>query len=142
MKEITVSNYQGGYRVAGHTFIDAGAAEDVGTSTIVAQYDKITFSLDADVDSTLTVKFQGSISETAPDFTDAQASDNQWDYIEVVDLEDGTAIDGDTGVAITGAQDHRLFQANVDGLVHVNAIITAHTGGAVTVKGVAFNHSK
>jgi hypothetical protein len=50
-----------------------------------------------------------------------------WDFIEVVDLEDGTAIDGDTGVAVATADDYRLFSANIDGMRWINARVTART---------------
>ena len=100
------------------------------------------FSLATDGGGTasFTVQFQGSVSETAPDFSAAQSVTNHWDYIEVVDMEDGTVIDGDTGVAVAVADDYRLFEANVNGLRWVNAIITTYVAGGITVDFVPFTN--
>tara|TARA_R110000868_G_scaffold410411_1_gene698378 strand:- start:88 stop:372 length:285 start_codon:yes stop_codon:yes gene_type:complete len=49
----------------------------------------------------LTCKAQGAIalasaSNTPPDFTAAQTVANNWDYIQMVDLNDGSPVSGDT----------------------------------------------
>jgi len=54
------------------------------------------FATDGGGDAALTVKFQWSIQDASPDFSAAQSATNHWDYIETIDLEDGTPIDGDT----------------------------------------------
>ena len=74
-----------------------------------------------------------------PNFAAAQTADNQWDYIDVVDLQDGTPIDGDTGVALSGTDDHRQFQVNNDAMEWVCAIASSYSAGAVTTKVVAYN---
>lgn len=119
------------------TLLDAKGAtgSDLTGGINVEDYRNAIFSFatDGGGDAALTVKFQGSISDTAPDFTSAQSLANHWDYIEVVDLEDGTVIDGDTGVSVATADDYRLFEANINGLKWINAIVTARTEGEVTV---------
>ena len=125
-----------------HTFFTAKAETGIGNYCFASAYDKIGFTVDANSVSTLTVKFQGSIMEDAPDFTASQTSINQWDYIEVVDMEDGTAYNGDVGCAIAGAVEHLQFQANVDGLIWVNVVISDYTSGDVTARGVLFNLNK
>ncbi len=93
----------------------------------------VTFDTDGGADAALTVKFVGSVSLDAPDFDKAQSTTNQWDYVEVVDLEDGSAIDGDTGVAVAGADDHRQLAVNVDNLNWFGAIISGRTEGEVKI---------
>jgi hypothetical protein len=125
-----------------HTFFTDKATTGIDKPALCSNFDKILLSMDADSSSSFTVKFQGSMSRTMPDFTAAQTQANQWDYIEVVDMQDGSAIDGDTGVTLVATTDHRMFQANVDGLVWVNVRVTAISGGAVTSKCVLLNAKK
>jgi hypothetical protein len=94
----------------------------------------ITLNTDGGGDADMTVKFQGSASDACPDFAAAQTVNNRWDYIQVVDLEDGNATDGDTGFVVSGADDHRMYEVNINHLKWFNAIITAWAEGEVTVK--------
>lgn len=104
------------------------------------------FVTDGGADAALTVKFQGSLGkgidtnmDVAPDFGASQSVTNMWDYIEVIDYEDGSAIDGDTGVAVATADDDRLLEANINGLQYISARVTARTQGEVTVVVRLFN---
>ena len=121
-----------------HTF----TMHDVGNSIFIQDFRNciFTFNTDGGGDAVLTVKFQGSIAEDAPDFSAAQSPTNQWDYIEVIDLEDGSAIDGDVGIAVSTGDDNRQLEANINGLNYVNAIISGWTEGEVTVKARLFNN--
>lgn len=122
-----------------YTLLNAKAATGVGSTGInVTDFKTIALSFATTASSTLTVKFAGSIQDTCPDFTAAQSATNHWDYIDVIDLNTGTSIDGDTGVAVAATTDYRIFEANVNGLRWVTAIVTAYTGGGVTVKSVLF----
>lgn len=119
-----------------YTVLDAAGSTGAGNAINVSDFKHAIFSFatDGGGDAALTVKFQGAISEDAPDFDSAQAVSNVWEYIEVVDLEDGAAIDGDTGVAVATADDYRLLEANINGLEWLTANVTARTEGEVTVK--------
>ena len=115
--------------------------DDVATtasgSAIGAQDFKVcllSFATDGGADAALTVKFQGSIQEAAPDFSAAQTVTNMWDYIEVVDLQNGNTVNGDTGVAVAGADDYRLFEMNINGMKWISATVTARAQGEITVK--------
>lgn len=121
-----------------HTF----TMHDIGNDILVEDYKHCVFTFDTDGggDAALTVKFQGSVALDAPDFSAAQSPSNQWDYIEVVDLQDGSPIDGTTGIAVAAADDNRQVEANINGMRWVNAIISGWTAGEVTVKIRAFNN--
>ena len=85
--------------------------------------------------STATVKFAGSLwkstsSDWPPDFAKAQSATNHYDYIEVVDLEDGAYIDWDTWVAVAGTTDYRLFELNVNALKWFTVVPVAPTDGS------------
>jgi hypothetical protein len=125
-----------------HTSLSAKGANGAGSALNVSEHKNISisFATDGGGDAALTVKFQGSIEETEPTWASAQSVTNMWDYIEVVDLENGSPIDGDTGVAVATADDYRLFEMNVNGLKWVNAIVSGRTQGEVTVKFKPFTN--
>jgi hypothetical protein len=88
-----------------------------------------------------TVKIQGSIQNTAPTFSSAQSATNMWDYVQGVDLNTGLAIDGDTGISVSGAgSDFRLLEVNTNGLEYITVTATAKTAGAILVKGKIFDN--
>ena len=129
-----------------HLCMSAQGATGAGTPVNVSDYQYISVSLatDGGGDGAMTINFQGAISDGAtkgqtPAFGSAQSVTNMWDYVESIDREDGTVIDGDTGVAKAGADDYRLFQINIDGLKYFNAELTAWSAGEVTVKGTFFS---
>jgi len=125
-----------------YTVLDAKWATGVWANILAEDFWNVVFSFATDgwADAALTVKFQWSIQETAPDFSAAQSVTNQWDYIEVIDLEDGSAIDWDTWIAVATADDYRLLEANINALKWVNARVTARTAWEVTVKAKLFNN--
>ena len=122
--------------------LNAVAATGVGAAMYVKDYRHIVLELSTSGiggGESATVKFAAANSETSPTFSAAQSSSNIWDYIQVIDLEDGSAIDGDTGVTITGANDVRRFEIQSNGATWINAEITAVTGTvAVSVAGSAY----
>jgi hypothetical protein len=87
-----------------------------------------------------TLKFAGSISEVAPDFAAGQSPTNSYDFVQVKDLEDGSTLDGDTGLVLSGTDEHRLFEINTNALRFMTARITAISAGAVTVKVRLYNN--
>ena len=99
-----------------YTVLDAKGATWVWNSILVQDFKNISFSFATDwwADAALTVKFQWSIQNTAPDFSSAQSVTNHWDYIDVIDIQDWTAIDWDTWISVSTADDYRLLQANCD----------------------------
>ena len=118
--------------------ITAAVAVGAGTGQNVSEYSHIDLFLATASSANGTIQFQGSMSHTEPTWASAQSVTNRWDYIQVVDLEDGAGIDGDTGIALTGTDDFRLLEANVNGLKWVNARITTWSAGAWTVKARPF----
>ena len=118
--------------------LNGAAATGIGTSLLVEDFDHIMLTLDTASNANGTVKFQISMQDERPNFAASQSATNQWDYVEVVDLEDGSVIDGDTGIALSGTDDHRHFECNISGARLINANITAYTAGAWTVQGKPF----
>lgn len=114
--------------------LTAKGGTGIGTDIFMQDADVLKVTFDSANSGSGTVKFQTSDSETLPDFAAAQSLTNRWDYTEVIDNEDGAAIDGDTGVVLTGTDDHRSFSLNVDGAKWFNARVTARAAGDFTVK--------
>jgi len=88
---------------------------------------------------TFTVKVQGSSAETCPNFHLTKSATNEWDYIQTIDLEDGSSIDGDTGITFSDSDDLRKLAVNVDGLRYINVIITAQSDTTNTSITVTIN---
>lgn len=109
-----------------HTYHLKGKAISVGGKESVA------LTLDFSGTPTMTVKVQGSIQEGV-NFNAAQSANNRWDYIEIVDLQSGTAIDGDVGIACAATADHRIFEVNVSRILWVSVAITAWTAGLLGI---------
>lgn len=117
--------------------LNGAVATGIGTPILVSDFHDVFLALNTTGTTTATVKFQVSYQKNMPDFGAAQSPTNQWDYVEVVDLEDGSAIDGDTGVALAGADDNRLFEANVNGAMWICAVVTAWTQGNIYLSATA-----
>ena len=114
----------------------SASATGEGNAVRVDDIRHILFQVGTDNTADLTYKFQGSLSDASPDFGAARSATNNWDYVEVVDLEDGTLIDGDTGITVAGVTDpvgSRMFTLNVDFMKWVNCEVTAWNAGGVTV---------
>lgn len=93
-------------------------------------------SLDSDGggDAALTVKIAGSIQESLPNFAAPQGPDNQYEFIQIIDLQDSTEVDGDVGIVLAAADVNRMFEVNVNGLKWLTAIVTAGTAGEITAR--------
>ena len=112
------------------------AAKDAaatGLAHMVQGFDKLFLQLGTASSCNATVKIQGSWSKDKPDFSAAQTVANHWDYVDVIDLEDGASIDGDTGVAMAGTDDFRNFEVNAGGVRWLCATITARSAGTLTL---------
>jgi hypothetical protein len=115
------------------TVLDNVATSTSGVRIDTGMYQQLVCAVDFDAAATMTIKFAGSIADSAPTFTSSQSSSNQFDYVQVVDLEDGTSYDGDSGVSVTGSADHRMFEINTNLLNWVTAVVTSWTSGTTTV---------
>lgn len=112
---------------------NAANATSTGTSYFVPDMQHLLLTLASASSANFTVKFQGSQSDTCPDFSSARSVTNRWEYINVKDYQNNATIDGDTGVAFAGTDDVRMFEYNTNGLKWVCATITARSAGTVTL---------
>jgi len=116
--------------------MNAKATTGVGTPFDVSQYRHISVVIAGASSPSLTIKPQASfldVDDPNLNFGAAQSVTNPWDYVGMYDLEDGSFIDGDTGIAFSGAADVRQFIINTDGIQTLNLNVTAISGGNVSV---------
>ncbi len=122
---------------AGSDFI--GNANGAGKPMLVQDFKSVNFDVFGDVASSMTVKFVKSNQEAMPDFGSASSLTNDWDFVEVVDLNDGTTYDGNVGLTITPNY-HKSFEFNMNAAKWVGAIISGYAAGAITITTRAFNN--
>ena len=123
-----------------YTILDAKATTGIGKNILVKDYIHLVIAIGTADSANLTVKAVGSLGETAPDFSSAQSSDNMYDFIEMVDLQSGSKVTGDTGISFAGTDDFRMFEINTNGLQWLNFKVTARSAGSVTVNLMAFTN--
>lgn len=87
---------------------------------------------------TFRVRVKGSIAQDEVDYSAAQAEDNQWGYMMLKDLNDGTTIDGDIGISYAGTGGTQFVEINTNGLKHFVVEVDNYTGGNATVYSRAF----
>lgn len=125
-----------------YTILDGEDTVDTIKAIFCQDFKHAVLTIDSESSFNGTVKFQGAqhdVSNAAPDFAAAQSASNPWEYVEVIDLEDGSAIDGDTGIGATGTDIHRQVEINTNGLRYLSARLTARSAGTVTVKVRLYN---
>lgn len=113
---------------------NGAAATGVSLSVFVQDYTNISVAIHGNATANLTVKLVGSTRDFrgVPDFSAAASIANSWGYIQMIDLQNGATIAGNTGLVFTGAADDRNFEANVNALTWVALRITTYTAGAVS----------
>jgi len=117
--------------------MDAVTATTTGNFTLSQNYRNIVYSIDTSGSANAFIQFVGSIGTSTPSTTLARSNANQFEYIVVVDLEDGTAIDGDTGIQLTGTDDNRLIEVNTNLLRWVAPVLTRYSAGTINIQAVA-----
>lgn len=108
-----------------------------GKAIFIGSYRHNELNLDFSDSPAMTIKVQGSIQEDV-DFNVSQAAGNSWDYVETVDLENGSTIDGDTGITVATA-DHRNLEVNINGLQMLTVVVTSWTTGKLEATIRSFN---
>ena len=121
------------------TIFDAKAAIGTGAAILVEDFKTATLQIGTASSGSLTMKIQTSDSDTCPNFATAQSVANHWDYVQCVDLEDGSTVDGDTGFVVAGADDFKRYEVNMNGAKWLCATVTARAAGRVTLKVKLFN---
>lgn len=115
------------------TIMSAQAATGVGTAVNVENYKTVNLTVSGAANPTGTIKIAISDSELVPNFATAASPTNPWVYAAVVDVQSGSVITGNTGVAFTGTAGTNMYTVNVDGMRWVCSNVTAYTAGDYTI---------
>jgi hypothetical protein len=88
-------------------------ASSTGATASVVYYRNVGVSI-ATESASGTVKVVCSLQDTEPVWREVRSVTNTWDYIQLVDKEDGSTIDGDTGVVFANSSDTVNYAINDD----------------------------
>lgn len=121
------------------TMLSAVTALGTGLAINVQDFKNVVFTLASANSGDFVIKFQGSISDTAPNFATAASATNHWIYIATIDYISGSVVAGGTGYTASGVDIFKLIQANISGLKYVCATITTYNAGDITLKVSLFS---
>lgn len=109
---------------------------------LAVDFENFVFEYDSTGTPTATIKFCASSQYDLPDFAATKSATNRYEYIDVIDTEDGASIDGDTGVALAGSPDNRRFEGNINGARWIGAVITAGSAGVLNLSCSLYNSNR
>lgn len=113
--------------------LDGATSAKSSAAYPISDYTQMFISIASADNAEWTIKIQGSFSDECPDFSQTASADNQWSYISVRNLEDGTNIDGTTGIALEGTDSVSDYLVNSPALRWVGVTITTYTTGTFNV---------
>jgi len=115
---------------------DASVADGVGTSINVNGFKDKEIAITTTGNGAMVYKVVGSYDDSEPDFESASAPDNQWEYLQIKDLNSGSTVAGDTGVTQAGvdADNSRIFNVENNNIKWINIIVSTWTAGALTAE--------
>lgn len=77
----------------------------------------------------------GDDSDISPDFSAAATITNRWSPLQVVDLDNGSDINGSTGITIAPVSSDfvRTYEVNIDSVDFITFALSDVTAGSVTI---------
>lgn len=121
--------------------LDAVSVNGASNPMFVADYKDTIFDIFTSGGTTAVIKFVMSNEDTV-DFNTASVLGNEWKTIHTITVEDGTGLQGDTGIVLSGVDMDRAQEANISGARWVGVIVSGWSAGAITVHGTAINNDK
>lgn len=128
-----------GRQVVHYQAFSAKAANGVSIAIPCRDFRNCVLNLGTASSAAMTIKAQGAISSsatdyTAPDFSAAQTVTNNWGNVQMIDLNNGSPIDGTTGIVLTGTDVFKLYEINVNGLDFISFIVSGYSAGTATIE--------
>lgn len=87
-----------------------------------------------------TIKVQVSQQESLPDFSAPATATNQWSYAQLINLTDGSAVNGNTGLPLSSDVAGNQYEINTNGQVWMNAIISSYVAGVANLSITLFDN--
>lgn len=126
-------------REEGTKLLDGATSAKSSVAYPVSDYEQMFLTLATADNAEWTIKIQGSFSVEAPDFSQSADADNQWSYISVRNLEDGTNTDGTTWISLEGTDAVLSYLVNTPGLRWLGVTVTTYTAGTFNVTFSGFS---
>ncbi len=114
--------------------LNAAAATGASVAANFASFRNVELQI-AQVGFSGTLKIVGSNADSIPDFSAAASASNPWDYVQSIDLIDGSSIAGGTGITSVTVTSVRNLETNTNAFKWIGIILSNVTAGAITVKG-------
>ena len=119
--------------------LDGATSAKSSVAYPVSDYEQMFLTLATADNAEWTIKIQGSFSYEKPDFSQSADADNQWSYISIRDLEDGTNTDGTTWITLEGTDTVASYLVNTPWLRWLGVTITTYTAGTFNVSFSGFS---
>lgn len=87
--------------------------------------------------ATATIQVAGSISEAGsamPNFGASVSATNFYSFLQAIDLDTGSAVNGATGFVATAADIQKSYEININAEKFITVILKSWTQGVITVK--------
>jgi hypothetical protein len=93
--------------------------------------------------ATLTLKVAGSLGKISadsnfhgdtPNFGATQSDINPYDFVQIVNLQSGASVNGNTGIVVAGTDILNTYEVNINYLKYLTVIPVSWTQGSVTIK--------
>lgn len=102
--------------------------------------------------ATLTAKIAGSIgkvisdsnilaADDCPNFGATQSKSNPYTFLQAINQDDGSSVNGSTGFVASGTDLNTLHEVNINGVKYLTLLPTAWTAGAMTAKVQLFTRN-
>ena len=82
----------------------------------------------------------GTRGTDRPNFGGTINDTNPYSNIQIIDLDTGTAVNGATGIALTGTDINKQYEVNTNGMKYVTVIPDGWTQGSFTIKAKLYNN--
>ena len=110
----------------------------------VADWRNVILSVETSGSFNGTFKIAGSLGKLSsdvtppasdtPNFGGTQSKSNPYTFVQIINLDTATAVNGATGVTSAGTDLHNTYEVNINGLKYLCPVFTAWSAGVVTVK--------
>ena len=84
--------------------------------------------------TTSTLKIAGANTGDSPNFGATVSASNLYTFLQSINLEDGSSVDGDTGIVVAGTDIVREYEVNINAMKYLTVFPITWTQGAITVK--------
>lgn len=126
----------------------AGSGSGAGSGGLVCVAPKIVFASDFRTivlqvsttgTATTTLKVAGTLGttiDTAPNFGATVSASNPYAFLQIINLDTGSAINGATGIVVAGTDINNQYEINVNSEKYVTVFPISWTQGAISIRAL------